>query len=39
MTTFIKQRLLGNRTTTDISQITKFGFVAWKFMTAIYESE
>ena len=38
MALLIKQRLLDNRTTIDISQIVEFGFVAWKFITAIYKS-
>ena len=35
---FIKQHLLENRTAKNISQITEFKFVAWEFLSAIYES-
>ena len=38
MAAFIKQQPLGNRNTKDILQIADFGFVAQKFITAIYRS-
>jgi len=38
MAVFIKQCLLGNRTTKNIPQIAEFGLAAWKFITAIYKS-
>jgi len=38
MATFIKQHLLENRIAEDISQIAEFGFVAWEFLSTIYES-
>jgi len=39
MAVFIKQCPLGNRTAKNIPQIAEFGLAAWKFITAIYESE
>ena len=38
MAVFIKQRLLDNRTSNNISQIMEFGSVAWKLINAIYKS-
>jgi len=38
MTAFIKQCTLKNRTAQDILQIVNFGYMAWKFISAIYES-
>jgi len=35
---FIRQRKLENKTAFDISQIEKFGFTAWDFISSIYES-
>ena len=35
---FIRQHKLENKTTENISQISKFGFVAWDFLLAIYKS-
>jgi len=39
MVAFIKQRKLKDKTEKNIPQITKFDFTAWKFLTAIYESD
>ena len=36
--TFIKQHKLKDKTTDDIPQISKFGFVIWEFLSVIYES-
>ena len=38
MVTFIRQRRLEDKTVEDILQITKFGSVAWEFLSAIYEA-
>jgi len=38
MAVFIKQYSLENKMFKDISQISEFGFVAWKFFSSIYES-
>jgi len=38
MTAFIKQCTLENRTAQDILQIVSFGYMTWKFISAIYES-
>ena len=35
---FIRQRKLEDKTTTNISQITEFGFAIWNFISSIYES-
>ena len=35
---FIRQCKLKNRIAENISQILKFGFMAWKFLFSIYES-
>ena len=35
---FIMQHKLEDKTTENISQIFEFGFVAWDFLLAIYES-
>jgi len=35
---FIRQHKLEDKTTENISQIFEFGFVAWDFLLAIYES-
>jgi len=36
--TFIKQRPLGERNSSDIPQISDFGFTAWDLILAIYNS-
>jgi len=36
--TFIKQRPLGERNSSDIPQISNFGFAAWGLISAIYNS-
>lgn len=36
--TFIKQYKLKGKTKKNISQITEFGFTAWKFILAIYKA-
>jgi len=36
---FIKQRKLEDKTEKNISQITEFDLVAWKFLIAIYKSD
>ena len=36
---FIRQRKLEDKTAKDILQIAEFGFVAWNFLTSIYELE
>jgi len=38
ITSFVRQWKLEDKIANNISQITKFGFVAWDFLTAIYES-
>ena len=38
ITAFIKQCTLENRTAQDILQIVSFGYMTWKFISAIYES-
>ena len=38
MVTFIRQRKLEDKTVEDILQITKFGSVAWEFLSVIYEA-
>jgi len=38
MVAFIRQHKLENRTAEDISQILEFGFIAWEFLSFIYES-
>jgi len=38
MVVFIKQCPLEYRIAKDILQISEFGFVAWEFLSAIYES-
>ena len=38
ITSFIKQRPLGNRSDKNISQIIEFGFAVWKFINTIYKS-
>ena len=38
MIAFIKQHRLENSTAEDISQISEFEFIAWKFLSFIYES-
>ena len=35
---FIRQHKLEDKTTKDIPQIPEFSFVAWNFLSAIYES-
>ena len=35
---FMRQHKLENKTTENISQISKFGFVVWDFLLAIYKS-
>jgi len=35
---FIRQRKLEDKSAEDIPQITEFGFVAWAFLSSIYES-
>jgi len=35
---FIRQHKLEDKTTKDIPQISEFSFVAWDFLSAIYES-
>ena len=35
---FIRQHKLKNKTVKDIPQISEFGFIAWDFLLAIYES-
>jgi len=39
ITTFIKQRSLGEKDSLDIPQISNFGFAAWDLISAIYNSE
>lgn len=36
--TFIRQKKLENKTTKDISQTEKFGFIIWDFILSIYKS-
>jgi len=36
--TFIRQHKLEDKNTKNIPQISKFGFVAWDFFSAVYES-
>ena len=38
MTAFVRQWKLEDKTVENISQISEFGFVAWDFLLAIYES-
>ena len=38
MVAFIKQCLLGNRIAKNILQISEFEFMAWEFLSTIYES-
>jgi len=35
---FIKQQLLGNKTTKNIPQIVDFSFASWEFINTIYKS-
>ena len=36
---FIKQRRLEDKIAKDISQISKFGYIVWEFLSAIYKAE
>ena len=38
-TSFIKQRRLEDKIAKDISQISKFGYIVWEFLSAIYKAE
>jgi len=39
MISFIKQRRLEDKIAKDISQISKFGYIIWEFLSAIYKTE
>jgi len=38
MMSFIKQRRLEDKIAKDISQISKFGYIAWEVLSAIYKA-